>query len=79
MKVQISRLWICSRITEAALPIEPPRAYLNRRSAAWLRKPQSFVAKYENGERRLKYCEFLEVAAALGIDGHALLRTRSKR
>lgn len=29
---------------------------------------QSYVSKYENGERRLDLAEFLRVAEALGID-----------
>ena len=33
-----------------------------------LRRPQSFVSKYERGERRLDVVEFGEVAKALGID-----------
>lgn len=33
-----------------------------------LGKTQSFVSKYERGERRLDFCEFIEVAAALEID-----------
>ena len=33
-----------------------------------LSKPQSFVSKYENGERRLDLIEFLEIAEALEID-----------
>jgi transcriptional regulator with XRE-family HTH domain len=33
-----------------------------------LQKPQSFVSKYERGERRLDVVEFLEVARALGVD-----------
>jgi len=33
-----------------------------------LARPQSFVSKYESGERRLDVLEFLEVADALGID-----------
>lgn len=32
-----------------------------------LRRPQSFVSKYERGERRLDVVEFLELADALGI------------
>lgn len=33
-----------------------------------LGKTQSFVSKYERGERRLDFCEFVEVADALGLD-----------
>jgi len=33
-----------------------------------LAKPQSFVSKYERGERRLDVIEFFEVAQAIGID-----------
>ncbi|MDX8535798.1 helix-turn-helix transcriptional regulator [Mesorhizobium sp. VK25A] len=33
-----------------------------------LGRPQSFVAKYEGGERRLDVVEFLDVTAALGAD-----------
>lgn len=36
--------------------------------AAKLDRPQSFVSKYERGERRLDIVEFLEVADALGLD-----------
>lgn len=33
-----------------------------------LKKPQSFVAKYEGGERRLDVVEFIGIARALGAD-----------
>ncbi|SFL11854.1 transcriptional regulator, XRE family [Mesorhizobium albiziae] len=33
-----------------------------------LGRPQSFVAKYEGGERRLDVIEFLEITAALDTD-----------
>lgn len=33
--------------------------------AELLHRPQSYVSKYENGERRLDVLEFLEVAKAL--------------
>jgi len=39
-----------------------------------LEKPQSFVSKYERGERRLDVVEFLEVARAIGIDPFRLLK-----
>jgi len=35
---------------------------------------QTFVSKYERGERRLDVVEFLEVAQALGIDPHKVMR-----
>lgn len=38
-----------------------------------LGKPQSFVAKYERGERRLSVIEFLDIAEALGVEPSALL------
>lgn len=33
-----------------------------------LKRPQSFVSKYERGERRLDLVEFRDVANALGVD-----------
>jgi transcriptional regulator with XRE-family HTH domain len=39
-----------------------------------LGRPQSFVAKYEGGERRLDVVEFLQVAAALGADPARMVR-----
>lgn len=39
-----------------------------------IEKPQSFVAKYENGERRLDVVEFLIVAHAIGVDPCEILR-----
>jgi transcriptional regulator with XRE-family HTH domain len=39
-----------------------------------LGRPQSFVSKYERGERRLDVVEFLEVARAIAIDPFRLLK-----
>jgi transcriptional regulator with XRE-family HTH domain len=33
-----------------------------------LGRPQSFIAKYEGGERRIDVVEFVEIARALGAD-----------
>ena len=43
-----------------------------------LGRPQSFVAKYEGGERRLDVIEFVTVARAIGADPLVLLRALSK-
>jgi len=43
-----------------------------------LSRPQSFVSKYERGERRLDVVEFLEVARAIGIDPFRLLKDLDK-
>ncbi|MGA9767897.1 MAG: helix-turn-helix transcriptional regulator [Blastocatellia bacterium] len=39
-----------------------------------LKKPQSYVSKYERGERRLDVVEFLDIAKALGADEHEIIR-----
>jgi transcriptional regulator with XRE-family HTH domain len=44
-----------------------------------LGKPQSFVAKYEGGERRLDVVEFLAIARALGADPLKLMRSLLRR
>jgi len=38
-----------------------------------LGRPQSFVSKYETGERRLDVVEFLDIADVLGIDAAAFI------
>ena len=43
--------------------------------AARLRRPTSFVGKYENGRRSLDVIEFLEVAEAIGFDPGDFLHT----
>jgi transcriptional regulator with XRE-family HTH domain len=58
------------------------KAGLNQTEVAQrLGKPQSYVAKYEGGERRLDVVEFLAVCEAIGTDPLRILRTlvRSRR
>lgn len=43
--------------------------------ASRLGTPQSFVSKYERGERRLDVVEFVAVARAIGVDPCELLRS----
>jgi transcriptional regulator with XRE-family HTH domain len=42
--------------------------------AGRLGRPQSFVAKYEGGERRIDVIEFLAIASALGANPLRLLK-----
>ncbi|OYV61875.1 MAG: transcriptional regulator [Acidiphilium sp. 21-62-4] len=42
--------------------------------AARLEKKQSFISKYERGERRLDVVEFLGIAKAIGIDPIIFIR-----
>jgi transcriptional regulator with XRE-family HTH domain len=51
------------------------RAGLTQRELAdLLHKPQSFVAKYEGGERRIDVVEFLAISRAIGADPLRLLK-----
>lgn len=42
--------------------------------AEQLKKPQSFISKYERGERRLDFTEFLEISTILEIDVTAFVK-----
>ena len=44
-----------------------------------LGKPQSFVAKYEGGERRLDVIEFIVIARAIGADPMRIVRALTKK
>ncbi len=44
-----------------------------------LRRPQSFVAKYEGGERRVDVVEFIEICKAVGADPNKLLKVLIQR
>jgi catechol-2,3-dioxygenase len=46
---------------------------------AQLEKPQSFVAKYEGGERRLDVVEFVAVVRAMGADPARILKSLIRR
>lgn len=49
-------------------------AGLSQRALAQrLKRSDSFVSKYEAGERRLTVLEFLEVCAALGADAQGII------
>ena len=42
-----------------------------------LQRPQSFVSKYERGERRIDVVEFLDIARAVKLDAHEVVRELS--
>jgi transcriptional regulator with XRE-family HTH domain len=42
--------------------------------ASKLERPQSYISKYESGERRLDVVEFLELARAIGFDPNRLIK-----
>jgi len=46
--------------------------------AKYLRKHQSFVAKYESGERRLDVIEYIRITKALNVSPHTLLQALLK-
>lgn len=41
--------------------------------AEFLGQPQSYVSKYERGERRIDLVEFMEIATALELDVQAFI------
>jgi transcriptional regulator with XRE-family HTH domain len=43
-----------------------------------LRRPQSFVAKYEGGERRVDVVEFVTVCQAIGADPTKIVKALAK-
>jgi len=46
-----------------------------------LKRPQSFVSKYENGERRLDVIEFINICSIIDADPNeiiTILRTRGR-
>lgn len=39
-----------------------------------LKKPQSFISKYESGERKINVVEFIEICKVLKLDSSNLLK-----
>ncbi len=56
------------------ISVREEKGLSQHRLAKKLKKPQSFVSKYERGERRLDVVEFLDIVKALGADEHEILR-----
>jgi len=62
--------WFCEVLVKA----RKKNGLTQMQVAAELGTPQSYVSKYESGERRLDVVEFIAVATALGEDPLELLR-----
>jgi transcriptional regulator with XRE-family HTH domain len=60
---------LCELLIEARKKADLTQAEVAER----LGRPQSFVAKYEGGERRLDVVEFLAVAQVIGVEPSKLL------
>lgn len=56
------------RLREALVTARRSRQLTQVDLARALGRPQSFVSKYERGERRLDLVEVVEIAAALRVD-----------
>jgi transcriptional regulator with XRE-family HTH domain len=55
------------------ISLRESRGLSQRQLAKKLKKPQSFVSKYERGERRLDVVELLDITKALATDAHKLI------
>ncbi len=47
--------------------------------ASRLKKPQSFVSKYETGERRIDVIEFLEISKAIKADPIKIIQSLNSK
>ena len=70
-----SHLAFCELMVRARESAELTQKDLAKR----LRKHQSFVAKYEGGERRIDVVEFLAITRAIGADAVGILKALRKR
>ena len=61
------------RLQDLLARVRQTRRLTQAEVARRLKRPQSFVAKYEGGERRLDVIEFVDVAKALETDPRDLL------
>ncbi|WP_084462754.1 helix-turn-helix domain-containing protein [Oceanibaculum pacificum] len=62
------------RLQELLIQLRKDKSLTQAEVAVRLGRPQSFVAKYEGGERRLDVPEFIEVSEALGTDPLDILK-----
>lgn len=63
-----------SRLVAALVAVRHAAGIRQQALAKKLSRPQSFIAKYEGGERRIDVIEFIAIARALGADPIKLFR-----
>ena len=63
-----------ARLRERLVAARHERGFTQAQLADALSRPQSFVSKYETGERRLDFVEVLEIAGILQLDIDRLVR-----
>jgi len=61
------------RLREWLVEARQARGISQVQLANLLGRPQTFVSKYERGERRLDFVEVLEITAALHVDARDLV------
>lgn len=67
------------RLLELLLAAREKAGLTQQQLADRLGKPQSFISKYEGGERRIDVIEFIAIADALDMDAARAIRdVRSK-
>jgi transcriptional regulator with XRE-family HTH domain len=63
-----------ARLIEVLVAVRHRSGIRQQGLAKKLGRPQSFIAKYEGGERRIDIIEFIAIARALGADPIKLFR-----
>ena len=63
-----------ARLVATLVAVRHAAGIRQRALAKKLGRPQSFIAKYEGGERRIDVVEFIAIARALGADPVKLFR-----
>jgi transcriptional regulator with XRE-family HTH domain len=63
-----------ARLIEILVAVRHGAGIRQQALAKALGRPQSFIAKYEGGERRIDVVEFIAIARALGADPVKLFR-----
>jgi transcriptional regulator with XRE-family HTH domain len=63
-----------ARLIELLVAVRRKAGVRQQALAKKLGKPQSFIAKYEGGERRIDLIEFIAIARALDADPIKLLK-----